>query len=58
MITELLNMIQPHFPEMALRLNLQASQAINGLIQEEQTELEDLAYEFMSNSFTIFEEDL
>jgi len=58
MITELLNMIQPHFPEMTLRLNLQASQAINGLIQEDQTELEDLAYEFMSNSFTIFEEDL
>jgi len=39
-------------------LNLQAAQAINGLIQEEQSELEDLAYEFMTNSFTIFEEDL
>jgi len=58
MINELLNLIAPHYPELSIRLNLQACQAINNLIQQEQNELEDLAYEFMSNSFSIFEEDL
>jgi vacuolar protein sorting-associated protein 35 len=31
---------------------------VNNLITEEQTELEDMAYEFMTNAFTIFEEEL
>lgn len=39
-----------------MRLNLQAAQAINNLSQV--TELEDLAYEFMSQAFIIFEEEI
>lgn len=41
---------------MALRLNLQATQAINNLSQV--TELEDQAYEFMSQAYIIFEEEV
>jgi hypothetical protein len=35
MITELLNLIQPHYPEAAIRLNLQACQAVNNLSQND-----------------------
>jgi vacuolar protein sorting-associated protein 35 len=33
-------------------------QAINNLEHSEQVELEDLSYEFMTNAFTIFEEEI
>jgi vacuolar protein sorting-associated protein 35 len=33
-------------------------QAINNLEVDEQNELEDLSYEFMTNAFTIFEEEI
>ena len=45
-LAEMINALQAHYPEQALRLNLQAAQAINNLTQV--TELEDQAYEFMS----------
>lgn len=45
-LSEIINALQPQYPEMALRLNLQAAQAINNLASV--TELEDQAYEFMS----------
>ena len=37
-------------------MNLQAAQAINNLT--EVTELEDQAYEFMSQAYIIFEEEI
>ena len=42
----MINTLQPQHPEQALRLNLQAAQAINNL--QTVAELEDQAYEFMS----------
>ena len=56
MIRELLCKIQSDFPELALRLNLQAVQAINGLTNV--LNLEDIAYEFMSQAFLIYEEKI
>lgn len=49
LITELLAQIQSSFPELALRLNLQAVQAINNLSLN--SDLEEMAYEFMSTAF-------
>lgn len=57
-IIDLLNLIQATYPELTLRLNLQAVQAVNNLNQNEQQELEDLAYEFMTNAYSIFEEEI
>lgn len=56
LITELLQMIHSQFPELTLRLNLQAVQAINNLMNS--LDLEDIAYEFMTTAFQIFEEDI
>lgn len=42
-------MIQAAYPELTLRLNLQAVQAINNL--HSIADLEDIAYEFMTNAF-------
>ena len=56
LIAELLALIQSSYPEVTLRLNLQAVQAINNLTI--QTDLEEIAYEFMSTAYTIFEEDI
>ena len=55
-LAEIINALQSQFPEQALRLNLQAAQAINNLSQV--TELEDQAYEFMSQAYIIFEEEV
>lgn len=52
----MLQQIQSHYPEVALRLNLQAVQAVNNL--ENVNDLEDLGYEFMSNAYIIFEEEI
>lgn len=46
MVRDLLGKIQGDYPELSLRLNLQAVQAINGLTNI--TNLEDIAYEFMT----------
>ena len=56
LIAELLVLIQSSYPEMTLRLNLQAVQSINNLTTN--IDLEDQAYEFMSSAYTIFEEDI
>ena len=55
-ITELIAALQGDYPELALRLNLQAVQAVNNI--RSVGDLEDLAYEFMSNAFIIFEEEI
>lgn len=55
-MAEIINALQSQYPEQALRLNLQAAQAINNLSQV--TELEDQAYEFMSQAYIIFEEEV
>ena len=55
-LAEIINVLQAQFPEQALRLNLQAAQAINNLSSV--TELEDQAYEFMSQAYIIFEEEI
>lgn len=56
MVRELLGKIQGDYPELSLRLNLQAVQAINGLTNI--TNLEDIAYEFMTQAFCIYEEKI
>ena len=56
LIAELINVLQPHYPELSLRLHLQAVQSINML--QSVTELEDQAYEFISQAFIIFEEEI
>ena len=45
-ITELIGALQSDYPDMALKLNLQAVQAVNNISSV--SELEDLAYEFMT----------
>ena len=55
-ITELISALQGDYPELALKLNLQAVQAVNNI--RSVSELEDLAYEFMSQAFIIFEEEI
>jgi hypothetical protein len=49
-------MIQSTYPDLTLRLNLQAVQAVNSLTNT--VDLEDLAYEYMTTAFTIFEEEI
>jgi vacuolar protein sorting-associated protein 35 len=55
-ITELIGALQSDYPDMALKLNLQAVQAVNNISSV--SELEDLAYEFMTQAFVIFEEEI
>ena len=55
-ITELVGALQSDYPDMALKLNLQAVQAVNNISSV--SELEDLAYEFMTQAFVIFEEEI
>ena len=55
-LSELIGALQSSQPDLTLRLNLQAAQAINNLRQV--TGLEDQAYEFMSNAYIIFEEEV
>lgn len=45
----------PHQQELAFKLNLQAVLALNVI---QQSELENQTYDFMTNAFTIFEEDI
>ena len=56
LIGELLALISATYPELTLRLNLQAVQAVNNL--NNTVDLEDMAYEFMTTAYTIFEEDI
>ena len=49
-------MISATYPELTLRLNLQAVQAVNNF--NNTVDLEDMAYEFMTTAYTIFEEDI
>ena len=55
-ITELIGALQSDYPDMALKLNLQAVQAVNNISSV--SELEDLAYEFMTQAYVIFEEEI
>ena len=55
-LSVMINTLQSQHPEQALRLNLQACQAINNL--SEVSALEDQAYEFMSQAYIIFEEEI
>ena len=55
-LAEIIESLKDNNPEIALRLNLQAVQAINNVSSP--SELEDQAYDFMSNAFIIFEEEL
>lgn len=55
-IAELIGLIKAQYPELALRLYLQGAEAINRLPNYQ--ELEELAYDFCSNSLLIYEEEL
>ena len=55
-VSELINHLKAQYPEMALRLYLQGAQAINKLPNYQ--DLEELAYDFCSNSLLIYEEEL
>ena len=55
-INELIGLIKAQYPELALRLFLQGAEAINRL--QNYQELEELAYDFCSNSLLIYEEEL
>lgn len=56
LITDNLNKLQSDYPELTLRLDLQTVQAINTL--QGQVDLEDIAYEFMTQAFLIYEEKI
>lgn len=55
-ISELINQVKDNYPEMSLRLFLQGAEAINRLPNYQ--ELEEMAYDFCSNSLLIYEEEL
>lgn len=55
-INELLGMITSSYPEITLRLFLQAAQVINNI--DNNTDLEDLAYDFISTSLLIYQDEL
>lgn len=55
-IAELINHVKGNYPELSLRLFLQGAEAINRLPNYQ--ELEELAYDFCSNSLLIYEEEL
>jgi len=46
MTRDLINKLQGDYPELALKLNLQAVQSINNLTNA--VDLEDIGYEFMT----------
>lgn len=56
LIHELIEKIQSHKPEVAMKLALQAASAINRTTQYGQ--LEELAYEFCSQALLIFQDDI
>lgn len=55
-VHELIQLVQQQYPELTLRLYLQATEAINRIPNYQ--ELEELAYEFMSQSLIIYQEEL
>lgn len=55
-MAELIGLIKSQYPEHALRLYLQGAEAINRL--PNYSDLEELAYDFCSNSLLIYEEEL
>ena len=55
-VTEMIGLIKGQYPEISLRLYLQGAEAINRLPNYQ--ELEELAYDFCSNSLLIYEEEL
>jgi hypothetical protein len=54
-IANLVQLVTPHQQELAFRLNLQAVLSLNMI---HQADLENQTYDFMTNAFTIFEEDI
>lgn len=55
-VSELIGLVKGQYPELSLRLYLQASEAINRLPNYH--DLEELAYDFCSNALIIYEEEL
>jgi hypothetical protein len=55
-VNELLGLIQAPYPEVSLRLYLQASQVINN-IQNNAT-LEELSYDFISTALIVYQDEL
>jgi hypothetical protein len=55
-IHELIQLIQSYYPDLSLRLYLQATETINR--NPNWQELEELAYEFVSQSMIIYQEEL
>lgn len=57
-ISEILPTISNPYPEIALRLYLQSLEGLSGVISKEGEELEHLAYDFASECFTIYQDEL
>ena len=55
-INEMIGLIKGNYPELSLRLYLQGAEAINRLPNYQ--DLEELAYDFCSNSLLIYEEEI
>lgn len=55
-VAELIGLVKAQYPELSLRLFLQGAEAINRLPNFQ--ELEEMAYDFCSNSLLIYEEEL
>ena len=53
---ELIQLIQSQYPDLSLRLYLQASESINRI--QNWQDLEELAYEFCSQALIIYQEEL
>ena len=56
LVAELIGLIKSQYPELSLRLYLQAAEAINRLPNYQ--ELEELAYDICSDALLIYEEEL
>ena len=55
-INELLGLITSSYPEITLRLFCQAAQVIDNIMNN--TDLEDLAYDFISTSLLVYQDEL
>jgi hypothetical protein len=55
-INEILGLITSAYPEVTLRLFLQAAQVIDNIINN--NDLEDLAYDFISTSLIVYQDEL
>jgi len=56
LVHELIQLIQTQYPDLSLRLYLQATEAINRIPNF--SDLEELAYEFCSQALIIYQEEL